>query len=220
MFNFLKSDAILNLLFVAAMAGLVFAIAADHFQIIAKYQGAVNRRVAAGYNLAMKTMVLNRFGAVIYFMLLAFNIENGLSQTTLAIGLAAALCSLAFPTLALLFWLQRSSGENGSLLNRLDTENWPKGVMFASFLGTIFNLLGMTIPWIAGAAYPEFRLTLANSSFVFNTIYSIINVFYIEHRFALLIDRDSTEVRGFVFGVMVARLAAIITVSIALRFAT
>jgi hypothetical protein len=217
--DFLKSETILDVLFVGALAGLVLAILTDHLQILAKYQGAVKQRVAGGYNLAMKIMVINRFGAVMYFMLIAFNIDNGLSFMKLAIGLAFAVGSLVIPTLALIFWLQRRAGATGSLLVRLDTSNWPKTITFASFLATSFNLLGLTIPWIAGAAYPDFRLTLANSSFVFNTIYSIINVFYIEHAFARLVDSRSTQIRGFVIGVMIARLAAFITVGIGLGLA-
>lgn len=220
MLEFLKSNAALDVLFVVALAGLVLAVLSDHLQILAKYQGAVNQRVAGGYNLAMKIMVINRFGAVIYFMLIAFNIDNGLSHATLAIGLAIAVGSLVFPTLTLLFWLQHRSEVRGSLLVRLDARNCPKIITIASFLATSFNLLGLTIPWIAGAAYPDFRLTLANSSFVFNTVYSIINIFYIEHAFARLVDSKSTEIRGFVAGVMIARLVAFLTVGIALVFAT
>jgi hypothetical protein len=215
----LKSELVLNVLFVGALTGLVLAIVAENMQILAKYWGAVNHRVAGGYNLAMKIMVINRFSAVLYFMLVAFNIENGLTHTTLAIGLAVAVASLAFPTLALLFWLQRQSDALRSLRVRLGTANWPKTIVFASFLATSFNLLGLTVPWIAGAAYPDFRLTLANSSFVFNTVYSIIHVFYIEHAFARLVDNKSSEIRGFVIGVIVARLAAFIIVSIALGLA-
>lgn len=210
----LTSPAALNAIFVLALCGLGVAIIADHLQLLAKYNGALNQRVAHGYNIAMKVMVANRLGAVVYFLLIAFNVDNGLSPDTLAAGYAIAVVSFALPTIALLLLLQRQFARSGSALRVLDTRHWPWAIVIASFVATAFNLLGLTLPWLAGATYPEWRLTLVNSSFLFNTLFTVVNVFYVEHRLAGLIDSGQAEIHGFVAGVTMARLLAFIVVGV------
>lgn len=210
------SSLVLNLLFSAALFGLAVAIFSDHLQIIAKYQGALRLRVAAGYNLAMKVMVLNRVGAVLYFLLLSFNIDNGLSPHKLKLGLGFLIISVSIPTVGLIVWLQKRISSSGASLNVLDSTQWPKAIVVASFFATVLNLLGLTLPWVAATNYPELRLTLANTSFLFNTAFTVINVFYIEHRFAQLVDAEAVQIHSFVAGVVAARLLAFITVGIGL----
>lgn len=214
--SILTSESFLTASFVIALAGLTLAILADHLQTLAKYQGALKQRVAGGYNLAMKVMVVNRVGAVLYFLLIAFNIDSGLSAQRLTIGLMTTVFLLVIPTIFFLVRLQKMFdilGNGGRVLN---VSEWPKPIMIATFFATATNILGLTVPWIASASYPEFRLTLANTSFLFNTIFTVIHVFYIEHRLALLIDKDEAQVHGFVAGVMVARLLAFLAVGSAL----
>lgn len=210
----LTSTTALNLIFMLALGGLGLAILADHLQLLAKYRGALSQRVAHGYNIAMKVMVFNRLGAVIYFMLIAFNIDNGLLPETLATGYAIAVTLCTLPTILLLIQLQRQLVKSGIDLRVLNAEHWSWPIAIAAFVATVFNLLGLTLPWLAGATYPEFRLTLVNTSFMFNTLFTIVNVFYIENRLARLIDTGQSEIHGFVAGVMMARLLAFMTVGV------
>lgn len=212
----LASPEYLNAAFALALLGLALAILADHFQIIAKYMGSQNQRIAGGYNLAMKVMVVNRLGAVLYFLLIAFNIDNGLDPDTLIIGLASTIAFIALPTIALLVWLQRRLAEHASNFKVLDIKQWPMTIVIATFFATALNLFGLTVPWVASATYPDLRLTLANTSFLFNTLFTVINVFYIEHRLAKLVDEEADQIHGFVSGVIAARLVAFIAVSISL----
>jgi hypothetical protein len=206
----------LDVLYVVALFGLAFAVFSDHLQIIAKYQGTLNLRVAAGYNLAMKVMVVNRIGAVLYFLLISFNIDNGLSHGKLSMGLGLAVLSVVPPTMGLMIWLQKRIDSIDAGVRVLDVAHWPKPIVLAAFLATMFNLLGLTLPWVASAAFPEQRLTLANTSFLFNTVFTVINVFFIEHRFARLIDSEEVKIHGFVAGVIMARLLAFFMVGIGL----
>lgn len=210
----LTSPGLLRVFFGLALCGLALAILTDHLQLLAKYRGALRQRVAYGYNLAMKVMVANRLGAVLYFLLVAFCIDNGLAPETLATAYAIAVALMAVPTLGLLVGLQRRLTGAGAGLRVLDTGHWPWPIVIASFVATAFNLLGLTLPWLAAATYPEWRLTLANTSFLFNTLFTVLNVFYVEHRFAELIDAGQPEVHGFVAGVMMARLAAFLAVGV------
>ncbi len=213
---FLTTPAALTVAFALALIGLALAILADHFQVIAKYLGSQKQRIAGGYNLAMKVMVINRLGAVLYFLLIAFNIDNGLGPEVLVLGLALTVASIAVPTIGILFWLQRQLKEQGSDFRVLDMSQWPTTIVIATFFATLLNLLGLTVPWIASATYPELRLTLANTSFLFNTLFTVINVFYIEHRLAKIVDEGAEQIHSFVAGVIVARLIAFVAVGVGL----
>ena len=214
--DFLISPEFLTIALGLALAGLVFAIFADHLQIIAKYMGSQTKRIAGGYNLAMKVMVANRLGAVLYFLLIGFSIDNGLASSTLAIGLSLAIASLVLPTIGILIWLQRRLNAERTGFRVFDLSAWPRTIVFATFMATVLNLLGLTVPWIASATFPELRLTLANTSFLFNTLFTVINVFYIEHKLAQIVDEATEEIHGFVVGVIFARLMAFLAAVIAL----
>jgi len=200
------------LLLALALLGLIFAILSDHLQIVAKYQGAMRQKIAGGYNLAMKIMVLNRIGAALYFLIIAFNIDRGLSARTLTLGLSTAILFVSVPTTYILIFLQKRVNRVMSDVQIFDHSMWPKGILLAVFLATSCNLLGLTVPWIAGAAYPQLRLTLSNTSVLFNAVFTAVNVFYIEHKFAALVDEGNQDLHGFVAGVMIARLAAFLVV--------
>jgi ABC-type uncharacterized transport system permease subunit len=114
--DILTSEKTLNILFYLALIGLALAILADHLQLFAKYRGALQKRVAGGYNLAMKVMVANRLGAVLYFLFVAFSIENGIAVKKLALGYASVLIVLALPTIWMLVRLQESLNRSCSIV--------------------------------------------------------------------------------------------------------
>jgi hypothetical protein len=208
------SPLMMDFLFFVALSGLVLTLVADHLQLLAKYSGAIRQRVAGGYNLAMKVMVLNRIGAVLFYLLLSFNIDHGLAPDKLMFGLAIALVLAVLPTIGLMFWLQSAMNASHPGARVLRISSWQKTIFGATLLATTFNLLGLTVPWVAGATYPNLRLTLTNTSFLFNTIFTVINVFYIEHKLAQLIDTDFSQIHGFVSGVIAARLVSFLMVAL------
>lgn len=186
--------------------GLMIAVLADHLQTLAKYVRIKEREIAGGYNLAMKVMVLNRVGAVMFFMLVALNIDRGLSSRVLSHGLSITLLFCLVPTIWAIFWLSSFFAKHSLKLHVLDYSSWPIDIFLATFFATALNLYGLTIPWIAGAMYPDLRLTLTNSSFLFNTTFTVVNVFFIEHRFAKIVDAESEKLDAFVTCVTFARL--------------
>lgn len=218
MIVYLTSPLTSNILLVIGLFGLSFAILAEQAQLLAKHHGSITKHVAQGYNLAMKIMVANRFGAVIYSLLIAFNIDNGLAPSKLATGYAVTITLLAIPTIIMLIILQKTIKDTGSKIHVLDRSHWPHYIVIATFLAISFNLLGFTLPWLAGAAYPDMRLTLANTSFLFNTIFTMINVFFVEHHFAKLVDSDKNEIHGFAAGVLIARLTAYVMVGLSIFY--
>ena len=194
--------------FYISLMGLFIAVLADHFQLLAKYTGAVERRVAHGYNSAMKIMVVNRLGAVLYFVFISYNIDIGILPKQLKLGLSIAIFFLLVASILIVIWLKRIEPRS-----KLNFSVLGDAVLWVNLLATIFNILGLTIPWIAGAEWPEYRLTLANTSFLFNTIYTVVNVFYIEHKFAVLVDRESRNILSFVVSVTISRTIAFAVVA-------
>lgn len=176
-------------------------------------------QIAGGYNLAMKVMVINRVGAVLFFLLIAINIDNGIAPRILVNGFSIAILITCLPTALILFWAHQRVKKENFELQYSGKFNWLNRIFVATFAATIFNLMGLTIPLIAGATYPEFRLTLANTSFLFNTTYTVINVFYIESAFAKLLDSKKDKVNEFVVGLVAARLAAFVVFASALWIA-
>lgn len=194
----------------------MIAVLADHLQTLAKYVRIKRCEIAGGYNLAMKVMVLNRVGAVMFFMLIALNIDQGISPEVLSRGLSVALLLCLIPTVWAILWLSSFFSKQGSGSRVLDYRSWPIDIFLATFFATILNLYGLTVPWIAGAMFPDLRLTLTNSSFLFNTTFTVVNVFLIEHRFAKIVDANSEELDTFVSCVTLARLFSFIFVSVTL----
>jgi hypothetical protein len=202
------SSVIMPLVYFSALLGLFIAIFTDHLQTIAKYRGAKRDSIASGYNQAMKIMVLNRIGAVLYFLFLSFSIDNGVDTNELKFGLGAVSVICAVPVLLTFLLLDRKLPVN-NIYRVINLKNYPFKIMMAVFIATIFNILGLTIPWIAASIFPDLRLTLANTSFLFNTIFTVINVFYIEQKLASIIDTSHGSLENFTSGLIIARAGAL-----------
>jgi len=135
------------------MLGLSVAIITDHLQILAKYFGAVQGRIATGYNLAMKVMVGNRVGAVLFFVLIGFNIDSGIAPLTLTYFILGTLALVALFNLVLVVWFRRR--ELAGPLTSLTPLRKESPVILASLFATTLNLLGLTVPFLL-AASPNF----------------------------------------------------------------
>lgn len=198
----------LSVLFVVSLLGLGIILLSDNLQTLAKYRGAIKQRVAGGYNLAMKVMVLNRIGAVIFFLSIALNIDHGISSDSMIDGFAIAFVISCLPAGFLIYRISLDKIGAISVSDVLEIKKWPITIAVATFGATLFNLMGITLPLIAGATFPDYRLTLANTSFVFNTVYTVINVFYIEDKFAKLVDSGTGNMRAVVACMIFSRMVA------------
>jgi len=179
----------------------------DQWQLIKKVQGGLKSSVAAGYNAAMKMMVLNRFGAVMYFSASAFYIESSGSPS----GLVQIYCFALFITLmslvaGTLYYFKKS-------VLVVDFSGH-RSFAAASLFANAFGALGLTAPLIAGVVFLEYRLLLSNSSFLLNTIYTFIMVFYLEAKMAKLIDMKSESIRAVAFAIITGRIMGYFLISL------
>lgn len=203
--EFFSSNAGLLWLLTISLLGLIVAILLGQGELYAKYRGAVQGRVAGGYNRAMKVMVFNRLGAVVFYTSIAFAIDSGAGAALVSRFFLGSFIILAIISAAIAIWFWRDNKltfDSADILNRYLT------LGAASMLAQIFNLLGLTLPFVLGAIYPDYRLTLANSSFILNSIYTLITVYYIENSFAREIDEKSSKLEMFVFSLMFSRVPA------------
>lgn len=171
-----------------AAMGLFLVIFIEQAQIIAKYWGVVRGQVAGGYNAAMKIMVLNRVGAVLFFFFCALSIDLGANAENLAVFFIAAIMGIAVSNLTIIYYFK--AAEKINLFEGIRQGIRPIPVI-ASFISTVFGTLGLTIPMLLSAENPSLRLTMANTGFFFNAVFTIMMVFFVESYLAKLIDQNS-----------------------------
>lgn len=208
----IKLSDILNLnstvFLTLAAVGLTIAVVIEQAQLIAKHQGAKNEKVAGGYNIAMKIMVLNRVGTVLYFLFIAISVDMGTTVSTISHYFIGSVTAVAVINIIITASFWRHNKLRGPLIVSGDLPIWP---FIAAFVATLFGLLGLTLPILMSAAIPELRLTLANTGFVFNSIFTLINVFFVESYVAQLIDDKDHRLGRFVVIVFLSRIVSAVT---------
>ena len=205
---------VVQLALVLSVIGLLIATFMEQIQLVMKYFGATKGRVAWGYNLAMKVLVVNRLGAVCFLLFMGFSIDAGTPARSVTLAFAIGFAILTVLNLSIGLWFHnRASVSKAGKATQAERQ-------FAalSAIAGGFNLLGFSIPLILGSLYPEFRLTLANLSFIFNSVCTVLIVFVIEHHMAKLIDENSERLGVFSYLVIVARAPASASISLALFY--
>jgi len=196
----------IDLIVVIALLGFLVAMLCEFLQPIVKFQGYKLNAVASGYHGAMQVMVLNRFGAVVFFAFIALSIDRGLSGIALVSSFIGVLLIITVIQLFILwFWIKRNdlsikfSGSNQKIVFCI-------AVILAGYLG----VLGLTVPWVVATYLYEIRLFVGQTGFVFNTIFTLISVFYIEKRLAESFDARDEDVCSLVFFILSCRIIGVI----------
>lgn len=177
----------------------------EHCQIYVKSNSSFKGTIAKGYNDAMKIMVVNRLFIVSYYFIFGFLIDYGVDFSEFFYPLLLSLLLLAVSNTYLSARYRRkirSSSKSANLLppilNKLSMTN---------AAATYFNLLGIVIPLLVASLLPEYRLTLSNSSFLFNTVFVLLNVFIIENRLADIYDNKG-DIVGVTYSIIAVRTVA------------
>lgn len=206
--DFLQSLGLSELLLIVlASVGLIICIVIEQSQLIAKYLGAVRKKVAGGYNSAMKIMVLNRFGAVLYFLLISLSIDLGMEAERISAFFAVSILSVAIFNLVVVLKLVI---ENTVMLRDIFSAKLALVPIFMSMIAALFGILGLTFPMLLSAENPSLRLTMANTGFLLNAVFTIVTVFFVESYLAKIIDDIEQQHRivYFVIAVFVMRFVA------------
>ena len=199
--DFLLSFGLSNFgLLTLAAIGLTISIIVEQSQLIAKYLGVVRKKVAGGYNLAMKIMVLNRLGAVLYFLLISLAIDFGSKADLIGHFFIVAIIAIAIFNLGVTVKLIVGNKFKIRDVLKSDLAYLP---VFMSMVASLFGILGLTLPMLLSASNPDLRLTMANTGFLLNSIFTIITVFFVESYLAKLIDDPAQNHRTIHFVITV-----------------
>jgi len=188
-------------LLMAISVGYILANAADQYQIVARLNGALAGKVASGYQLAMEVMLINRVGAAFYFLSTALFIEKDghLGKYISIIGL-----SLFLVTVMNAFFL-------GFVRKHIQVKN---KLIFRQYLSLgifsitafMFGHAGLTVPYIAGFIWSDYRLTFANSGFVLSSVFTLITTLVIDKKLSKEIDNKSEVLSSLVYAIIVGRV--------------
>ena len=150
-------------------------------------------------------MIVNRVGFVFFTFSISFSIDKAIAPNLVLSGFIFSL--LAFLGSYYLF-----PGHYDKFHRVRLTVNYLNSM---SFLATILSFIGTTLPWFAASIYPEYRLTLANTGFIFNTFFTVINTFIIEQRIASAFDEKDQQTEALILGICLSRVIATFTALVA-----
>lgn len=219
MLDNLNLSAFLPAFMIFSIGGLVVSLCAEQSQIVAKMRGMMRGKIASGYSSAMKIMLANRFGTIIFMFFLALSIDIGIPNITIINIALTAFSIVIFYNGWLLFaspkiLLITDSTEKKSLQFLYKSlRNTGIRYAFGSYLATLLNLVGLTLPLLLSNSLPEYRLSMANTGFLLNAFFTFINVLLLETKIASLMDnKNQIEAYEFTITIFVFRTFAILTV--------
>jgi hypothetical protein len=183
--------------------GLFLATLVDSAQLFVKTKGISTGKVAGAYNNAMKIMLLNRLGAILFVSGSSILIDNNIS--------GFGLIQLYFAPIILILI--------SYLIIMYKRRLFKIRINFLYVFMYILNLLSLMLPYYLAANSQSWTLTLSNSGFLLNTIVTFINLFVVEKKLASILDSKSQQlVRPFESEIMCSRLVAAIFVLSCLGF--
>lgn len=205
-----------------SVVGLFISLCTEQSQIVAKTRGVIAGNVATGYMFAMRVMIVNRFGSIIYIFFLGLSIDLGIeNRTLLTVAIVAAVGVLMY-NLVLVF-------KRNKVLKFLDSERNERLIDFimqggckysvASYVATLCNVLGLTLPLLLSNSFPEYRLSMANTGFLLNAFFTMLNVLILETRYANIVDKG-THAEAYRFSVKIFVTRALATATALMVFAT
>tara|TARA_B110000879_G_scaffold203935_1_gene282152 strand:+ start:627 stop:1307 length:681 start_codon:yes stop_codon:yes gene_type:complete len=179
------TPAVLQGLLVVMAVGFFLLHAAENNQLVARISGYSRGKVAGGYQSAMEGMLINRVGAVLYHLVTSFYVENGGHVTAfLASILVCSFLLLVFN----IFLLNKLTSNTTNEISEMHEPGRNKLLITASYIAPIFILFGLSIPYALGMIFFDYRLTLANTGFLFNSFFTLVTVIVIDKRISAAID--------------------------------
>lgn len=209
---------------ICAGVGLFVTLAFEIIQIFPKVAGAIVGRNSLGANSALRLLIFNRAGAALFFPSFGFLVDSGWGFSALTLLSILALVSFSVFVMSLNVFFDRylqifarlffadgarasisveelaGEGDSPARLGHVDA-------FWFSALAGFFGCLGLTLPMLVGSLFPEYRLTLANTGFVFNSVFSVLTVFVIDRRLSEYCDQRSSELPSFSRATLIGRFA-------------
>lgn len=198
------------LLLIIAGLGLSLSLCTEQSQIVAKTRGAFAGKIATGYMSAMKIMMVNRAGSIIYVFFLSLCIDMGTTnQNLLLVSIASAMGVLVYNTTLVVNRVRVLSYDDPTSSESMMAFLFQRETYYtiAAFTATLCNILGLTLPFLLSNSFPEYRLTMANTGFLLNIFFTMITVMILETRYAKILDHGTNaEAYYYVVKIFLARV--------------
>jgi hypothetical protein len=179
------TPAMLQGLLVVMAVGFFLLHAAENNQLVARISGYNRGKIAGGYQSAMEGMLINRVGAVLYHLVTSFYVENGGHVTAFLASISV--CSF-FLLVFNIFLLNKLTSNTTIEISEMHKPSRNKLLITASYIAPIFILFGLSVPYALGMVFFDYRLTLANTGFLFNSFFTLVTVIVIDKRISAAID--------------------------------
>jgi hypothetical protein len=181
---------------VVFVGGFVFAFFIDHIPLSLRVVGFKLDAFPLSTLRSSQIMILNRFGAAFFFTSAGFLVDIGISPERFLALFSLAWALVGF--LSLLYircWrtiykftaFYAFGNKNAVPDTRVIKFTFRDVLINYPFL---FNLIGISIPVIAASYFPDFRGTLLQIGFLFNSIATLLVVFVVEPKFIGHISND------------------------------
>ncbi|TVZ38653.1 hypothetical protein P886_3027 [Alteromonadaceae bacterium 2753L.S.0a.02] len=199
--------------------GFFLALFVESLTLFLRVAGAENGLNAYASYLILLFMLVNRVGASVMFPCSGALTDLGVSIKFVAMVFSLAII-LTAAGLSLLILYRKAVVK---LLSRIFPDEFPhrvispennhptgiRLVMFSAFIFT-FNLLGIVVPVMGAIWFNEYRASIIQTGFLFNSIGTIFNTIYLEKRVAICAERSPkmllTVVNTIVWGKLLALL--------------
>lgn len=209
-----------------AVSGLVISIFFEIAQIFPKVAGGVVGKNSIGANAALKTLLMNRIGAAAFYPVIGWKIDSGAGHEEIAtlFLLGAFLLTLILfamtiifnrvieSTASFFFNVNVKLGDQpliSETAGRVVGAHGGQRFVAAVAVAGVFGHIGMFGPLLLAAVFPSYRLMISQMGFIFNSIFSVMSVFYIDRRLSSLCEEGSRNLVDFGRYVLVGRMIAL-----------
>ena len=192
-----------NLLFVIAslifILGYLIAFFIDHLPLSLRSAGKILDVFPLSTLRATQIMMANRLGAVLFFTSSGFLVDIGstmedflllFSLSWLFLGLLSLIYILLWKSFFV--FISKYLLAINEPIAQVKSLNFSLKYTFTNY-PFIFNTLGVSIPIISASLFPEFRASLLQIGFAFNSIASLLLIFVIEPKFVSHISNDEPQ---------------------------
>jgi hypothetical protein len=98
---------------------------------------------------------------------------------------------------------------------RVDGYKWLSNQYgWLALLAVTFNLIGLTLPHLGASIFTDYRMTIANFGFIFNSCFTLISVFFIEKILSTYFDSGSINNDSIISILYIRTMAGLLATSI------
>lgn len=203
--------------------GLMTITLFELLQIFPKIAGGLINKNGLAANYALKTLLFNRFGATLFFPIVAYYVDSGAKPDDIAMLMLVGMILLCTATMILLVYYENIIGKYMRIINKNYAKESTQLILyedlsfsknnkfyFLVFGAGIFGHLGILAPILVASIIPEFRLTVSQFGFLFNSVFSVITIYYIDAKISRFCENEQEKLRSVGRLILRSRLSSMV----------